>query len=532
MATLIEKALRGLVAGTPTRKASRGSLSSYVLNAPHQYGQPLPQQADAQALITPARMREVVLKTPTAAAAMNAILDYAGGVPLVVRNVDASKKADDGRVKFLEGLLRTPNPNDTARRFKVKLLRDMATLGYAGVEIEAGKQGAKVANLWVLDAGKLYVDYDQHGTNLGYDMLDAHGWPIKGPDGVHAWLPEEVLWFTLNPMSNSLYPSSRIAQLFSSAVIEDLMLAFIGGKFTESNVPFGVMGLGDISKEELTKAIAIWNEQATSQHRIMLTGSKGNLQWVPFGYHLKDLEARYLLEEVRGKIMAVLGVTMNELGESQDVNKSNGFNLSYTFKKRAIEPLLDELCETLTVRLIWETLGWTDLELTYQEIDSRDELLQAQIDDMYFKSGVWSINQIANRKGDPDIPGGDLHCVFTGSAYIPVGMIQPFAQAQLDALQAINKQTEVATQQAQQAAATGQQPGQPLKPLGSEPMVRPAQPPEKFTTPDGSGSSTTKFKLPKPDLKPPAAATGSTQKPRGGVQTLRNAGVRKEDLRQ
>jgi hypothetical protein len=526
MATLIEKALRG-VAET-VQKASRGSLSSYVLNAPHQYGQPLPQQADAQSLITPARMREIVLKTPTAGAAMNAILDFAGEVPLVVRNVDPAIKTDDGRVKYLEGLLRTPNPNDHARRFKVKLLRDLATLGYAGVEIEPGKGGSKVANLWVLDAGKLFVDYDQHGTNLGYNMLDAHGYPIAGPDGVHAWLPEEVLWFELNPMSNSLYPSSRISQLFTCAVIEDLMIAFIGGKFTESNVPFGVLGLGDVSKEELKKAVAIWNEQATSQHRIQLTGSKGNLQWVPFGYHLKDLEARYLLEEVRGKIMAVMGVTMNELGESQDVNKSNGFNLSYTFKRRAIEPLLGELCEVLTTRLIWETFGWTDLELTFQEIDSRDELLQAQIDDMYFKNGVWSVNQIANRKGEPNIPGGDLHVVFTGSAYIPVDKIEDFATAQLEALQAINKQTEVATEQAEAAG----QAGQPLQPLGSEPMVRPPQPPEKFTTPDGSGSSTPKFKLPKPSLKPPAAATGQTQKPRGGVQTLRNAGVRKEDLRQ
>ena len=103
----------------------------------------------------------------------------------------------------------------------------MVTLGYAGIEIEAGAQTGRPANLWVLDAGKLYVDYDEHGKVLGYDMLNAYGRPIQDADGVHAWTPDQVIWFALNPMSNSLYPSSRIQQLFVSAVIEDLMMAFI-----------------------------------------------------------------------------------------------------------------------------------------------------------------------------------------------------------------------------------------------------------------------------------------------------------------
>lgn len=503
MANWIEKAV-GAVA-----KASRNSLSSYVPWAPHEYGQPLPMQLDAVTanVVTPLRMRELVLRTPTAAAAMNAILDYAGNVDITVRNVDPKVKADDARVKYLKNLLRRPNPNDSDRRFRTMLFRDMVTLGYAGIEIEAGNQTGRPANLWVLDSGKLYVDYNEHGQVLGYDMLNAHGRPITAGDGTHAWKPDQVIWFALNPMSNSLYPSSRIQQLFASAVIEDLMMAFIGGRFTDSNIPFGVMGMGDITPDELEQAVNIWNAQARSNHRVMLTGSKGNLQWIPFGYHLKDLEARHLLDAVRGQIMSILGVTMNELGESQDINKSNGYNLSYTFKKRAIEPLLQEYCETTTIRLLWDTLGWRDLELGFEEIDSRDELLQAQIDDLYFKSGVWTINDIRNQKGLPDEPGGDKALVFTGSAYIPVDMLEAFAQAQLAGLQAI------------EAGASD---------LGTPEHLQGMQMPEHMKTPDGQGSSQARFKLPNGG-KPPAANNQGTKRSRGAVQTARNAGIRKED---
>jgi phage portal protein BeeE len=478
-------------------KASRGSLSSYVLNAPHQYGQPLPQMADAQALITPQRMREVVMKTPTCGAAINAILDFSTGVKLGVRNVDPTQRVVPLQAKRVKKLLRNPNPQDSERQFKYKLLRDMATLGYAAIEIERNPAGG-VANLWPLDAAKVAVDYDEHGTVLGYDMLDAHGFPIAGADKTHAWLPENVIWLQRSPQSNSLYPSSQISQLFTAAVLEDYMLFFISGRFNDSNVPYGVYDLGDVSTQELNKAVENWNNQVNAQHRVMLTGSKSGGKWTPFGYHLKDLEAPSLLSLVRSSIMGVLGVTENELGQSENVNKSSGFSLSYTFKRRAIEPLLYELCETLTTRLLWENLGLEDVELYYEEIDSRDELLQAQIDDLYHKMGVWSTNFIRNQKGQPNTAGGDEPALFTGSAWLPVSMVKDMAKAQLKAIQDIDKQME----------SGGGPPGSVTPPALANPKL------DNDVT-NEAATKEPKIKLPKPQ-------------PRGPVQAAQSAGSRKD----
>jgi hypothetical protein len=296
-------------------------------------------------------MREVVLKTPTAAALINSITDYVTSVPIQPRNVDPRLDVPSSQVKRVADLLRRPNSEESQKHFYYKIARDMSTLGFAAVEIERNPVG-KVANLYVLDAARMKVDYDEHGKILGWDMLDAHGVPIKGKDGVHAWLPQDIIWFQRDPQTNSLYPSSRIQQLFTCAVLEDYMLNFIGGRFNDSNVPFGIYDMGDISDDELKKAVSMWNSQAQTQHRIMLTASKGG-KWTPFGYHLKDLEAPQLLSEIQARMMAVMGVTENELGQSDNVNKSNGYNLSYTFKKRAVEPVLNEICETLTCRLLW-----------------------------------------------------------------------------------------------------------------------------------------------------------------------------------
>jgi len=534
MPTNISKALRFL--SGQTTKASAGTLTSFIQNTSPAYGQPASMEGDMMGLITPERMREIVIKTPTASASMLAIVDYCVNVELDLRNRDPSKDVPTRQYTFLKDILRAPNTQDDQREFKEKLYRDLATLGFAAIEIERNAGGG-VANLWPLDAARIRIDYDEHGTVLGYDMLNSQGVPIRGADGVHGWQPKDIIFISRGAQTSSRYPASRIVPLFAAAVIESLIMSYIGAMFTEGNVPFGVMDLGDLSDLEIREAVAIWNNQAqqSGRHRIMLTGSKGGIKFVPFNGQLKDLDARNLLLQVRSQIMSIMGVTVNELGEAADVNKSNGFNLSYTFKKRAVEPILGAFCDKISQRLIWQELGYTDTEMYADEIDSRDELLQAQIDKIYLDAGIWTINKVRNRKGDVSIQGGDMPIIMLGANAVPVDMIDSFAIAQLNALESevalMNEtiqQAKVQTQMAIEAAANGVQGGSPLsnspiKPTVSAPLIRGMQEPEKYSTVDAPGSTTAKLKFPRATPKLP---TGTPQAARGPVQANRNAGAR------
>jgi phage portal protein BeeE len=462
----LQKAINAIIRPQPGKEA-RGTVSGFSMGVSPLWGQPYPevQSQDASGLISRARMREVVLRTPTAAACMNAILDFTGGVKIDVRHVDAAKPVPKLQAKKVKAIMDRPNRDQTKRQFLLTLIRDLITFGYAAIEIV---QTPSRPDLWVIDSARLKVDFDEHGMIQGYDMVDARGVPIIGkanknniydfPTGMnmgvtsqqmgtgtdndpgnvnnpgtdlHGWEPEEVILFSLNPISESVYPHSRIVQLFTSAVLEDLMMQFIAERFTDSNIPFGVFDLGDVTEAELKMAIDNWNTQGKTGNRILMTGSKGaqGSKWTPFGYHLKDLEATELLKEFRMKIMGILGVTMQELGESQDVNRSNGYNLSFTFKKRAIEPILEEICQTLTKRLLWETLGMRDLEYYFEEIDSRDDFLMSQIDTNYEKLGILNINEIRNRRGETSINGGEENLIFTGNAWIPVDLLRDMAKS-------------------------------------------------------------------------------------------------------
>ena len=527
----------------PDDGASKGVISGYHPGALHNYGQPRDTISDSGGLITAERMREIILKTPTAGAGLNAIIDYCCDVRVKVRNADASQKAPVRASKFMTDLIERPNAQDDEREFRYKLFRDLAILGYAAVEIEPGRNGEPVANLHVLDAGNLRVDFDKNGTILGYNQLDVYGNPLIGRDGVHTFMRDEVIFYQRDPRSESKYPMSRVQQLFACAVVESLMLAYIGARFTDGNVPFGLLDLGELTEDEIRTAVALWNQQIEEfqnpDYRIVFTGSRGGAKFIEFGNNLSELEAPMLLSAVRNYILGILGVTVNELGEADSVNKSNGFNLSYTFKMRAIKPLLDVYVGKTTFHLLHKTLGFRDLEIYYEEIDSRDELLQGQIDKIYLDCGVISINYVRNRKGQPNIPGGDEPTVNTGAAMIPVSLLQEFAQVQLDALRLAVLTAQVQIAQAIQSMSQPQLDanGQPVPGTGkppdlqaivSLPLQRMIQPGERFTTPDASGSASFKNQMPAPKVQP--ASSKPPTAPRGPVEAAQRAGARKDTM--
>ena len=502
MKTFLGNALSKLISSS----GSKNTLTDFSIQAPHNYGQPRPEQFDIEGTrIDPKRMREIVLKTPTVAACVNSIVDYAQGVEVKLRNVDPTLLPDQFKVAHVQDFMRKPNPVDTWRWFLIKIIEDMVVLGAAVVEIEPDENG-NPANLNVIDSARVKIDFDETGKLLGYNILNAYGIPKPGRDGVHTWQPQEIIYFSRNPVSSSRYSRSQLQQLYSCAILEDLMISFIGGKFTESNVPYGIYDLGDVSEEELDEAVSLWNEQTTDAlHRIVLTGSKNGGKWNVFGYNLKDLDCSTILSTVRGMIMGVIGVTMNELGDSQDVNKSNGYNLSFTFKKRAVEPPLDEVVQTLTKRFLWESLHYTDIEYFYEEIDSRDELLAGQIDDLYLKMGVVSPNEIRNRRGDPSVPGGDDLGLILGNSFVPLSLLMPMAQANLAAL--IAAATPPPTTNADGSTTPSE-----IKP----PHIMGTQPPQ------GEGGNKVKIHY-------QAKASSNPVAPKGPVAQMQAQGLRKDN---
>src|SRR5260221_5303349 len=180
----LTKAIRNVVQPLPTpKREARGTMSGYALGVSPIWGQPYPEQTsgDASGLISRQRMREVVLRTPTAAACVNAILDFAGGVKIDVRNIDPSKPVPKQQANVVKRIMNRPNVNQSWRQFILTLIRDIVTFGYGAVELVPTGNLLRPVDMWVMDGARLKIDFDEHGFTRGYDMLSARGVPIMRP---------------------------------------------------------------------------------------------------------------------------------------------------------------------------------------------------------------------------------------------------------------------------------------------------------------------------------------------------------------
>ena len=68
-------------------------------------------------------------------------------------------------------------------------------------------------------------------------------------------------------------------------------------------------------------------------------------------------------------------------------------------------PLAKLIADHLTRDVIEKRLGWDDLRFVWNELDSRDESTEVQIQLELLKAGVLTVEEVRTMRGLPALPG-------------------------------------------------------------------------------------------------------------------------------
>ena len=92
------------------------------------------------------------------------------------------------------------------------------------------------------------------------------------------------------------------------------------------------------------------------------------------------------------------------LGVSADVNRSTASEFAQEAFDNAIVPLAKLIADHITRDVIVKRLGWDDLRFVWNELDSRDETTELQIQLELLKAGVLTLEEVRTMRGLPALP--------------------------------------------------------------------------------------------------------------------------------
>ena len=81
------------------------------------------------------------------------------------------------------------------------------------------------------------------------------------------------------------------------------------------------------------------------------------------------------------------------------MNRSTAAELNDQAFRSAIVPTARLFAEHLTRDAISKKLGWHDLEFVFTDVDSRNEMEEAQIQEIMLRNGVMTVNEVRRTRG-------------------------------------------------------------------------------------------------------------------------------------
>jgi len=89
------------------------------------------------------------------------------------------------------------------------------------------------------------------------------------------------------------------------------------------------------------------------------------------------------------------------LGVEHDVNRSTAEEATQQAFRNAIVPTARLLAEHITRDVIAKKLGWHDLEFVFNDLESRNEREEAEIQEILLRSGVLTVDEVRAMRGLP-----------------------------------------------------------------------------------------------------------------------------------
>jgi len=325
-------------------------------------------------------------------------------------------------LKQTEEFFYNPNRNDESLKFILDaLIRDIMEID-AGVLIKVRDRQGNFVEMYARDGGLFNKNPDIYGIMPPADGEPAYyqyGW-LTGARPI-PFQRDEVVYLMQHPRTDSIYGLSNVE------VLEDVIQLLTYGVdsnleyFNDNNIPKGVLQLLGANAEDIKAFQQMWNENLKKKgtdgkwrkyfHKMPIFNSEAKFERV--GFSNLELELLNQQQWFSKIVWATFNINPDELGFTENSNRSVGVMQSSVFKRKLIQPLVATIEYYFNTQVV-NDLPWikgkyeNKVLFEFDKYDIQEEMGKRQLLKMEADMGVRTPNSIADELGLDHVIGGDV----------------------------------------------------------------------------------------------------------------------------
>jgi HK97 family phage portal protein len=350
---------------------------------------------------TPANLRKFA-ETPVARRAINVVKDKIASMDwkIAVRRGYSELDVPDAasRMQTLRLCLEEPNTGDSFRTLFEQVLEDILVGGFGAVEMESTGDAARPFHLWAVDGATIQIDVKWDGNPDVPRYAQATG--SLGKQSLVPLLDDELMYIRLNPRSHTPFGLGRLEVAFET-VNQFLSANRYAGRLASNSVVQYALWLNEATPEQHDRLIRWWQDEIEGTGRVPILSCEQKPEVLRFAGGT-DADLRIQWQEFLLRMIAnAFELPPMLLGLESDVNQSTAGEMADEAFQSAVVPVAKLLAEHITRDLFAKKLGWREFEFTFNDLETRDEMEEVQIQTELLKAGVLTVNEIRAMRGLP-----------------------------------------------------------------------------------------------------------------------------------
>jgi HK97 family phage portal protein len=338
-------------------------------------------------------------ETPAARRAINFIKDRIACMEWRIEATPGALTADASeRMQRAESLRRAfdaPNDTDSFRTFIEQVIEDVLVGGFGAAEIESGDIETPV-KLYPVDGASIQVNADWNGDANSPRYAQVTG--KLGKEAITPLLDADLMYVRLNPRTHTVFGLGKVEVAFE-AISNFLQAHRYAGRLASNSVVQYALWLNDRTPEQHERLIRWWQDEVEGTGRVPILSSESKPEVLRFsGGTDADLHLEWQ-QFLLTMIANAFDLPVMVLGISQDVNRATAAEFAEEAFQTAIAPLAKLIADHLTRDVIAKKLGWSDLRFVWNELESRDEQVELNMQLQMLAAGVLSVAEVRAMRG-------------------------------------------------------------------------------------------------------------------------------------